>query len=135
MLNPPRGAEPHRRTPIARAGTDINPRRRIAMTMKALNIGLLQIHQIVERPYLAAMRMAGQLQINAVLGGLIDCRRLVRKQDKRFFIITAAQRFWQIGALSWNPARAPVIDTGKIEPVAVVTRYRRTLVAQHAYAE
>ena len=50
-------AEAHRRAPESGAGADVDLRCRVTVAMKPLQIGLLQLNRIIERPDLSAMCM------------------------------------------------------------------------------
>ena len=80
------------------------------------------------RPDLAAVRVARELEIDAVLRGASDLARLMREQHERARRIAAGERGGEVLAVAGVPVGAVVVDAGEIEAgvaAPIVTRSLR----------
>src|SRR5438132_126436 len=95
-----RDPETHRRSPKPRAAASVNPH--AAEAVQPRDERLLQAHEEVPRPELAAMRVPGELQL--VAGGFRGIRgaRLVREQDLRRVLRRAFRRRSTIAATKFR---------------------------------
>ena len=68
--------------------------------MQALDVRLGQLHQEAERPDLATVRMAGELQPDAVLSGTLDLFGLMRQQHQLAIGIATVNGRCQVRAVT-----------------------------------
>src|SRR5258706_16133496 len=73
--------KPHRRTPESRAAAHVE--RRAPARVLAGDIARRETDERGERPDLAAVRMPGELQVDAMLRGLVEHVRVVSEQHDR----------------------------------------------------
>ena len=77
---------------------------------------LLERDQVVPRPDLAAVRVAGQLHVDAVPGRGADLARLVGEEDQRTRGVAAGERGGEVGAVVARVgAGAVIVDAGQVE--------------------
>lgn len=73
-----------------------------------------EVGEIVARPELAAVGVAGKLEVDAVLDCVMDDDGLMREKHGRAGAVPVAERLAEIGAVALALAR-DVVDTGEIE--------------------
>src|SRR5664279_4626253 len=109
-----RRAEPHGRTPIAAAARDVQLRA-IVLVPAGEQAALLELHDVVPRPDLAAVGVSGQLQIDAVLRRFLYLSRLVREQDQRAARVAAGGCRAEILAVAGPFVRTVIVDACELE--------------------
>ena len=91
--------------------------------------GLLQRHEQVEGSHLPAVRMPGNLQVNAVRGGVVSNHRLMRHKHNGPSRVPITESPTQIGPIP-EVGAAKIVDPGQVKPAKL-----KPLVAQRPNAK
>lgn len=102
----------YRRAPCARSPRHVQLGVSVPLQPGDGRIG--ECGKIVARPELAAVGVAGKLEVDAVLDSVVDDDGLMREKHGRPGTVPVAERLPEIGAVALALAR-DVVDTGEIE--------------------
>src|SRR5262249_30238018 len=128
-----RRTQPHRRPPVTAAARHVELRAAM-LVAPGEQAALLDLDDVVPRPDLAAVGVARQLEIDAVVSSAPDLAWLVREQHERAARIAVRRRARQILAVAGPALGAVVVDAGEVERRTRLPD-RDQLVAQKARPE
>src|SRR6266487_245944 len=115
-----RREDPQWRSPEAGAPTrvELGP---VAVPAQAVDRGLVEANEVLERPDLAAVGVSGDLKVDAVCDGRPDLLRLVGEQQDGQVRADVGERGGMVGVVPGAPRgrRGRVVDAGDDESAAV----------------